>query len=51
LAAQWKRAEKVGLSEEIGQAFDRVAAELYDLDLNELMDLEKDRRRLMRTEE
>jgi hypothetical protein len=51
LAAQWKRAERAGLSEEIGQAFDRVAAELYELDLNELMDLEKDRRRLMRTEE
>jgi hypothetical protein len=51
LAAQWKRAERVGLSEEIGQAFDRVAAELYGLGLNDLMDLEKDRRHLMNTEE
>ena len=51
LAAQWKRAEATGLTDALAEGFDRVAAELYALDLNRLMTLETDRRRLMDREE
>lgn len=51
LDALWKRAETTGLTEEICRAFDRVAAELYTLGLNDLMAMEEDRRRLIEREE
>lgn len=51
LEALWKRAETVGLNEEICRAFDRVAAELYALGLNDLMAMEEARRHLIAREE